>query len=200
MDSNAERPFAFQVTDLKQFAYCPRILYYHTILPQVRPVTYKMVEGTLVHQENEGRSRRRSLKAYKLAEGERRFNVPLFSPEMRLSGELDMLIETPTEWVPVDFKNAKREGVHYRLQLLAYAELLKQVYADLAKPIKRGFLYLIPLRRAVEVKFTPALRRKLNGSLAAMTDIALHERMPMPTKQVRRCVDCEFRRFCNDVL
>jgi hypothetical protein len=32
-----EQPFTFRVIDLKQYVYCPRILYYQTALPQVRP-------------------------------------------------------------------------------------------------------------------------------------------------------------------
>ncbi len=33
------------VTDLKQYCYCPRILFYMRCLPGVRPLTVKMEEG-----------------------------------------------------------------------------------------------------------------------------------------------------------
>ncbi|MGH2538793.1 MAG: CRISPR-associated protein Cas4, partial [Candidatus Promineifilaceae bacterium] len=102
-------PFTIRVTDLKQYVYCPRVLYYQTVLPAVRPTTYKMEEGLALHAETEGRERRRSLSAYGLAAGERHFNLPLFSAELALSGELDMLIETAEELIPVDYKAAARE-------------------------------------------------------------------------------------------
>ena len=52
----------FRVTDLKQWVYCPRILYYHHCLPDVRPVTYKMKAGVEAGRAEEGREERRSLR------------------------------------------------------------------------------------------------------------------------------------------
>ena len=40
----------FRVTDLKQYAYCPRIVYYTYIMPSVRPKTFKMDEGKAAHR------------------------------------------------------------------------------------------------------------------------------------------------------
>ena len=193
-------PFAFKVTDLKQYVYCPRILYYHTILPQIRPVTYKMAAGIAAHEAAEGRERRRSLRTYGLSQGQRYFNVPLYAPELELSGEVDMVIETDDELIPVDYKSARREGPHYRLQLMAYGRILELADPKSVLLVRRGFLYLIPARHAIEVPFTPALRRQLEAALQMMRAIAYTQQMPPPTKQRGRCVDCEFRRFCNDVL
>ncbi len=190
--------FAFRVVDLKQYVYCPRILFYHVVLPGVRPLTYKMEAGIQAHITAEGREKRRSLKSYGLTTGERIFNVPLFSPELGLSGELDMLIETDAELIPVDYKQSKKAGKHFKLQLLAYGRLLEQTHTS-QKPIKRGFLYLIPSRTASEVRFTKPLRRQLDRALVALNDIARNQRIPKPTTQHGRCVDCEFRRFCNDI-
>jgi CRISPR-associated exonuclease Cas4 len=193
-------PFTFRVTDLKQYVYCPRILYYHTALPAVRPVTYKMELGITAHEEAEGRERRRSLRTYGLSQGQRYFNVPVYSATLNLSGEIDMVIQTATEVIPVDYKNARQEGPHYRLQLMAYGRLLELADAKAEIVVKRGFLYLMPARKAIEVKFTPQRRRQLTTALETMKAIAERQHMPAPTDQRRRCVDCEFRRFCNDVL
>lgn len=195
-----EEPFTFRVIDLKQYVYCPRILYYHTVLTQVRPLTYKMAAGIAAHTETEQREKRRSLRTYGLQQGERQFNVPLYAPELHLSGELDMLIETATELIPVDFKQSKREGDHFRLQLLAYGRLLDVVYNPQQKAVQRGFLYLIPSRQALEVRFTPNLQRKFDKAMILLRVIAEKQEMPDPTRKHSRCIDCEFRRFCNDVL
>ena len=195
-----EQPYTFRVIDLKQYTYCPRILYFHTVLPQVRPLTYKMAAGIAAHAQTEQREKRRSLRTYGLQQGERRFNISLYGPDLHLSGELDMLIETATELIPVDFKHSKREGDHFRMQLLAYGRLLDILANPQQKSIQRGFLYLIPQRQAVEVRFTPALQRRLNKVMKQLHIIAKNQQMPEPTKRNGRCVDCEFRRFCNDVL
>lgn len=193
-------PFTFRVTDLKQYIYCPRILYYHIVLPQVRPVTYKMEAGIAAHQQAEKREKRRSLRTYGLDNGRRYFNVPLYSPSLSLSGEVDMVIETEAELIPIDYKHTQKIGPHFRLQLAAYGRLLAAADPKSELVVRRGFLYLIPTRKAVEVRFTSKVEQQLDDALATMQQIACRQRMPGPVSNRRRCVDCEFRRFCNDVL
>jgi len=190
-------PLVFRVIDLKQYVYCPRVAYYHLVLPDVRPITYKMESGQERHAAEEDRERRRSLRAYGLGAGERAFNVPLWSAELGLSGELDMLITTAGERIPVDYKDSDKAGAHFRLQLMAYGRLLEM--AGEGPPVKRGFLYLMPQRKAVEVGFTPRLRGELAAALDDLRAMGVRQRMPEPTTKQARCVDCEFRRFCNDV-
>ncbi len=193
LDSEA---LLFMVTDLKQYLYCPRILYYQNCLPNIRPVTYKMQAGMDAHERERERAARRSLGAYQVLAGERRFDVAVQSTSLALSGQVDELVETETELIPVDYKLARKAGYHYKVQLAAYAMLLEEACQ---KPVRRGFLYLIPLRKAVEVPITPALRRTVRQAVEAMQRIANLEQMPPPTKWRQRCADCEFRRFCNDV-
>lgn len=191
----------FRVIDLKQYAYCPRIVYYHTVLPGVRPTTYKMDEGIIVHEEEDIREKRRQLRTYGIESGERHFHVRLSSEKLSLSGEVDLVIETENELIPIDFKNAQKVAPHYKLQLAAYGELLKlREFNPKGKAVRRGFLYLIPLRTAFEVRFTPALNKKIRFALDEMQAIAYLQRMPPATSATRKCVDCEFRRFCNDVM
>lgn len=192
-------PFTIRVIDLKQYVYCPRILYYQTVLPAVRPLTYKMEAGIIAHQVEEGREKRRSLKCYGLKDGECTFNVPLFSAELGLSGILDMLIETETELIPVDYKQSKKAGKHFKLQLMAYGRLLELTHPS-GKPVQRGFLYLIPQRQATAVPFTRPLRQQLEKAMTVLHHIIWQQQMPPPPASAAPCVDCEFRRFCNDVL
>jgi len=60
---SVEPRLTFVVTDLKQFAYCPRVVYYSYCLPLIRPMTYKMKAGQEAHVEEKGREQRRSLRA-----------------------------------------------------------------------------------------------------------------------------------------
>jgi CRISPR-associated exonuclease Cas4 len=190
----------FRVTDLKQYFYCPRVVYYAYCLPQVRPVTPKMEAGIEAHFGLEGRERRRSLRAYGLTCGERHFDVPLESTRLGLRGRLDMVIKVPQpggEMVPVEYKNStRRAGQHWILQLTAYGEMLSD-RSDL--PVRRGFFYFIPTRRTQEVAFTPKRRAKLRETMDAMLHMVEREMMPDPPKSRRPCLTCEFRRFCNDV-
>ncbi|MDQ7034312.1 MAG: Dna2/Cas4 domain-containing protein [Anaerolineae bacterium] len=66
-------------------------------------------------------------------------------------------------------------------------------------PALRGILYLIGKREAVEVTITMRLRNQVKRALDEMRQITTTEAMPEPTSNRRACIDCEFRRFCNDV-
>jgi len=190
---------SFRVTDLKQWVYCPRVLYYQYCLPDVRPVTYKMEAGIEAGRAEEGREERRSLRAYGLSEGEREFNVPVASARWGLRGEVDMVITAPRigEVIPVDYKLSQIAGPHFQIQLAAYALLLEEARGC---TVRHGFLYYIPLRRAERVTIGERLRRKLTIALGEMRGMVATEKMPAPTPNLRKCVACEFRRFCNDVL
>lgn len=193
-----EPPFTFRVIDLKQYVYCPRILYYQTVLPRIRPVTYKMEAGITAHEQAAGREKRRSLRTYGLADGRRTFSVPVYNPDLMLSGEIDMVIETADELIPVDYKQAKKTGKHHKLQLMAYGRLLELADPKDTRSVKRGFIYLIPARKAVEVRFTQPLRRQLTTAISHMSVIVARQKTPLPLTKPAQCLDCEFRRFCND--
>lgn len=194
----------FRVVDFKQYIYCPRLIYYHHCLPQIRPITYKMEAGIAAQDEEELRAARRSLRLYGLTRGECETNVYLESETLGLKGQVDLVIKTDdnllgeVEVIPVDYKlSGKETGVHFKLQLVAYGLLLQEQYG---LPVRRGFLYSIPKRRAVEVDFTPTLCTRLSQALVEMKDITAREFMPPPTRQRAKCQVCEFRRFCNDVV
>jgi len=284
----------FRVTDLKQFEFCPRLIFYHYCWPDVRPITAKMVLGKEAQSAEEARAARRSLKRYGLTEGREESSVRVESERLGLRGIVDLVIETlpphpsplpggegttfphpsplpggegttfphpsplpggegttfphpsplpggegttsphpsplpggegttfphpsrvgganqppPTppdsggakgakhELIPVDYKLSTRQaGSHFKLQLLAYGWMLAEMRGV---PSERGFLYSIPKREAVEVKFTAAMRSKLEQAVATMKEVVLREQMPAPTTERDKCGVCEFRRFCNDV-
>jgi CRISPR-associated exonuclease Cas4 len=196
-ERNIEAPF--RVTDLKQWVYCPRVLYYAVCLPDVRPVTYKMQAGIEAGRDEEGRESRRSLRAYGLEQGRREFNVRLISDRLGLRGSVDMVIwlDEQGEVIPVDYKLSEIAGAHFKLQLAAYGLMLEETSGLTAR---RGFLYSIPRRRAEEVLFDKRIRERLAATLDAMHRMLHYETMPDPTPQRAKCVACEFRRFCNDVV
>lgn len=189
----------FRVTDLKQWQYCPRVLYYHACLPKVRPTTYKMEAGVEASRAEEGREVRRSLNAYGLKEGRREFEVPLLSPTLGLRGKPDMVIwlDGTQEVIPVDYKLSEVAGEHFKLQIAAYGVMLEEISGYTAK---RGFLYSIPKRKAEEVRIDKRAREKLQNAITEMHRVMRYEFMPAPTPNRNKCLACELRRFCNDVL
>jgi len=190
--------YPIRVTDLKQWAYCPRVFYFQHCLPDVRPTTFKMRAGVEAGRSEVGREERRSLRAYGIAAGEREFDVAVKSARLGLRGEVDMVIVAPDgEVMPVDYKLARIAGPHFQLQVAVYGILLEETRGA---TVRRGFVYSIPLRRAEEVKVDQRLRTRALQAVEAMQRVIVRETMPAPAKNRGKCVACEFRRFCNDVV
>lgn len=189
----------FRVTDLKEYSYCPRVFYYEACLPDLHPSTYKMQAGVNAHDRERERAARRTLKAYDLPAGRRRFDVAVRSAVLGLSGEIDevVIVDDPNgEVIVVDYKLARSVGYHFKLQLAAYALMLAEMWQV---PVTRGFVYLIPKRQAEEVAITSRLRKAVESAINDMHRIVETEAMPAPTRFNKRCVGCKHRRFCNDV-
>src|SRR6266446_6931547 len=75
-----------EVTDLKQYTCCPRIVFYRYCLPKIRPITFLMEEGIRQHDLEDDREERRGLRHYGLKEGERFFHLALQSAKLGLTG------------------------------------------------------------------------------------------------------------------
>lgn len=191
-------PLLLTVSDVKQFPYCPRIVYYSYLLPvRARPTTFKMEEGSRAHERIAALEERRSLRAYGLEEGQRHFDVAVASERLGLRGRLDMVIETDAEVVPVDFKNSEGAvGLNHKYQLTAYALLVEEVWR---RPVRRGFIYLIPQQRAQEVRITSNMRGWVRKALQEVRAAIAQEALPPATRMRGRCTDCEFRNLCPDV-
>ena len=198
MSEKIEHKIWLRATDLKQWVYCPRIVYYAYCMPLPPQPTAAMQRGRDLHVRVEFLERRRKLRAYNLGAGERQFEIPLSSKRHGLSGKLDMLVTTPQGRFPVDFKMTKGEvGENHRMQLAAYALMVEEQFAC---KVDTGFIYLIPQYRSVVVPIDAALRRQFLESLGEMRAMIAAENFPAATPMRGRCWDCEFKRFCNDIF
>lgn len=186
------------VTDLKQWLYCPRVAYYMRCLPNVRPTTYRMRFAKDAHEDEEDRERRRSLRTYGLSSGDREFDVEVASDELGLRGKVDLVIRRDDEIIPVEYKDSDGwSGRHFQVQLAAYGILLERLTGLTAR---RGFLYFIPNRRSQAIELDEALKSEALAAIVGIHRMIGLEAMPEPTPWRQRCRDCEFRRFCNDVV
>lgn len=194
----ADRLLPLRVNDLKQYAYCPRIVFYQYVLPVEKVSTYKMEAGKAQETRLDVLEKRRKLTRYGLAEGQRRFHVWLISKRLGLSGKLDLLIETAAGRYPVDFKfTSGGVRANHRMQLGAYALLVEDVIGG---SVERGFIYLIPEQDAEEVPITDGLKQEVQDALQAIRAMISDERLPPPTPHRARCAECEYRNYCGDVF
>lgn len=64
-------------TELRQFHYCPRVVFFARCTPVRRRETVLMTHGREKHESELLQERRRALSRYDLTEGERRYDVRL---------------------------------------------------------------------------------------------------------------------------
>ncbi|MGB9904223.1 MAG: CRISPR-associated protein Cas4 [Desulfotomaculales bacterium] len=197
LERSAERSFFLNAGDIKQFFYCPRIIYFTYVLPVERKMTVKMAEGAQAHLEAARLEGRRTLKAFGLAEGTRFFRTALVSARLGLKGVLDMHIASPAGYFPVEFKDTNRPlAAGHKYQLAAYVLLLEDHYG---KPVRGGFVYFLPRNTLRYVEVTPGMRLYVKGVLGKIRRLVERQTFPEATLRRGRCRDCEYRNYCGDV-
>jgi CRISPR-associated exonuclease Cas4 len=191
------KTFDLVVSDIKQYAYCRRIPYYHYVLPVEKKPTFKMEHGKDAHRIIEALEKRRRFRAYGLDRAERIFHVWLRSLELGLVGKLDLLLRTPSDCFPVDFKYTQgRPHRNHLLQLAAYGLLVEETFEC---QVERGFIYLIPDGAAVDCPIAPGLKAAVREAITGIHMMIRDERMPPPTDIRAKCHDCEFQNYCADI-
>ncbi|WP_447977326.1 CRISPR-associated protein Cas4 [Candidatus Nitrospira bockiana] len=187
-----------RVNDLKQYEYCPRVVYYHYVMPAERKATFKMEHGKSAEARLDVLEQRRTLRRYRLPDGRRHFHVWLTSEALGLSGKLDLLIEASTGWYPVDFKQSTGPArANHVQQLCGYALLVEDTHQC---RVTQGFIYLIPGNRIEPIEITDQLKAQTLLALDNIREMILSQRVPSPTSLRTRCTECEYRNYCGDVL
>ncbi|WP_447973990.1 CRISPR-associated protein Cas4 [Nitrospira sp. Kam-Ns4a] len=182
-----------RVNDLKQYDYCPRVVYYQYVMPVERKAMFKMEHGKSAEAHIDELERRRTLRRYALPDGHRHFHVWLTSEELGLSGKLDLLIESSSGWFPVDFKETTGSvRANHAVQLCGYALLVEDAYGC---AVTEGFIYLIPGNRVAPIALTAELKRETLERLDRIREMILAQRTPAPTPVRARCPECEYRNY-----
>lgn len=185
------------VTDLKQWVYCERIVYYRRVMPVVGLATFKMREAVAAQDLVEALEMRRGLGAYGMEDARRRFNVWLSDEGLGLSGKADLVLEADERVAVVDFKLTGGEvGENHRMQLAGYSMLAEAVYGRVAEV---AFLYRIPDNRVFAVEVTAALREAVGKAVAGIRGMSETEVCPGATAVRKRCAECEYANYCGDV-
>jgi CRISPR-associated exonuclease Cas4 len=189
--------FELRVSDIKQFLYCPRIIYFTYVCPVQKKTTRKMEFGKEEHLVLDRLEKRRTFKRYNLTEARRIFHLPLRSTRLGLSGLLDLHIQTADAYFPLEFKFTTAEpALNHKYQLMAYAMLLEE---HVLKTIRYGFLYLTPQNRIIPVPITDNGREFVLTTLQKIRRMIAREEFPTGSRKSARCTDCEFRNYCRDV-
>lgn len=184
--------------ELRQYTYCPRVVFYARCTPVRRRETRRMTYGREAHDKETALEKQRSLQRYGLHEGERAFDVRLTSESLQLTGIADLIVTLGTDAYPIEFKDSTRPpDAGHELQVCAYGLLIENV---LGKQSPRGYWHSTKTRETYVIEFDKRLRKRTLNAIQEINDFVTAERCPDPTPQVAKCVDCELRNFCGDVF
>ena len=185
------------VGDLKQWAYCPRVVYYHRFYNGAGVATAKMKMGLEAQADIESLEARRTLKHYGLESAKREYNPWLADIGLGLQGRPDLVLQAADQVAVVDFKlTGDGVGENHRFQLGGYSLL-----AELAcgVPARTAFIYRLSDGAVLPVEVDAELRKKVVDAAAAIREMIECEELPEPTDVRKRCEDCEYINYCADV-
>lgn len=185
------------VTDIKQYIYCPRIIYFTYCQPVRKKTTFKMKFGKEQHEIVDQLEKRRTLKRYGIDKGEKLFKHKVYSRKYGLSGKLDMLVKTEKELIPIEMKYTyNAPGLNHKYQLAAYMLILE---AEYNKGIRKGIIHTIPDKKSYVINNNDEIRSKVKCILMKTRKIINEEYFPAKPRGWRKCKECEYRKFCGDV-
>lgn len=186
------------VNDLKQFLYCPRIVYYHWVMPLHPPATFLMQRGHHQEERFERLEPRRVLSRYGFQEATRHFGLEIIAESLGLIGKVDLILEGAARIAVVEFKaTASKLAENWKVQLCAYGLLAEQRFH---RPCPVGFVMLNDSDELVEVELSDRLREQTIASLRQARGLVMTQQFPEPTPVRARCSQCEFRNFCGDMF
>ncbi|MDM7934639.1 MAG: CRISPR-associated protein Cas4 [Methanothrix sp.] len=189
------------VGDVKQYLYCPKIIYFDHVLHVPKPQDIKLEAGRERHQEIAGKERRRKgavLYDPELDQATKLFRVELESKRLGLRGVLDCLIRTESELIPVDYKlgssSAGQAHLNHKYQLAAYALLVEECFST---TVRRGYVHYSRDRVNARIDMTDEIRMRTARTIEDVSRIVAEEIEPAGTRSSARCADCEYRRYCD---
>lgn len=186
----SRRTGKLEVGDVVQFIYCPRKLYFIKVVG-LRILKPKMEEGRKVQEE----VTKRLEKIAEKMNGKLFKNFWLESEALSLAGNLDALILTEKEVLPLDVKFSKFGSISYawKMQLTAYSLLAEE---NFGKRVERAFIYIVSEKEMLkEVKISAEDKKALLRLLEEIRILLESEKYPQAIKS-KKCGYCEVEKFC----
>jgi len=184
----------FTAEDIRQYFYCPRIIYFRYVLRARVSETVKMRKGREIHKE-----KYRSKKIEIDGEKQKYFNVYLLSEEYGLAALIDLLIYDGENIDVVEIKSKKTGNFkflkHHKMQLVAQAVLAEK---ELRKNVRKiGVLY-DDVDKITWFEINDSDKLEIFETLKKINEIVIYENIPNPAKNTAKCVDCEYKYLCED--
>ncbi len=182
------------VTDIKNYVYCPFIVYIRKILNIDERVTEYMLYGREIEKE------KIILTVYRMVNGVKTLrSLVLRSERLRLIGCVDyVIIDKYGQYIPVDVKWCESDEPRkdHKAQLCAYAMLIEDNFNT---KCKFGILYYVTKSegKLFKVYFVNSLRKYVLNIIDDILSILKSSTIPKHTPNKNRCRTCPYSNLCN---
>lgn len=181
------------VLQIRDYAYCPRVVYFRNVLHIEERLTEAMLYGREKHEEFSLAPLIPKLKPVKIIE-----NVELISHRLRIKGKVDIIIITRyNEYIPVEIKWSELEkGMarrQHKAQIIAYALLIEDNFNT---TVKRGLIYYSRSKKFSNIIITESDKRLIKNYIVKIYEI-YKERIPKDSQNSTQCKDCGYNRYCQ---
>lgn len=184
-------------TDIKNFNYCKRLVYYDKclLIPQFLNNDYKVQKGKKLHDKKEIENTYYLRK--KLNVIGKKQNVELYSHKYNIKGIVDeILFLSDGTCSPLDYKYARYKDIIYdtiKSQMIMYALMIRETfnvdvkYAYIVFCLSNNFVY--------KLNISDSLINKVLNNIQEYQDV-IKGNYPNKTKYKNRCLDCSYRNIC----
>jgi len=186
-----------QVSDITQYFYCPRKVYFMKTMGIKAKPRPKMDMGKEEHEKEHRRVKERKT-IYGFGEEDIKeviHDLAIENRQIGLYGMVDtVLILKNGEIVPVDVKYSKSRiaKINWRKQLIAYSLLLEAYFGV---TVRRGIIYLPEQRMQIPVEITIEGKEVVKEDIRKIKAMIASEKMPNVNKGAQ-CSYCEMDKFC----
>jgi len=187
-----------QVSDITQYFYCPRKVYFMRTLGIKIRARPKMDMGKEVHEKEHCRVKeRKTIYGFQKDEvAEVIHDLAVEDVNNGLYGIVDTTIILKNgEVVPVDVKytDSEKVRINWKKQLTAYALLLEYRFKT---TVKRGFIYFPAKHKQIQIDIPSEAKAVLKHDIKKIKELINSERMPNVSKG-KQCNYCEMKKLCT---
>ena len=190
------------VSLIKQYHFCPRIIYFTEVLGVRERTTEDMVSGREEHDKlAELDLRRKTLLGRRKEKVIRRWvKLEVASERLGLAGVIDLVALTEGGLVIVEYKRSrppKRPPMGHICQAAAYAMLAEEHFN---KPVRKFYIHYDgkSSSKTFEFTLTEELREHVMWTVKKIRSIIEGEWLPRPERK-EKCVSCGYYKICKRV-
>lgn len=191
------------VTDIKQYIYCPRIVYFDRVLHATPMFGSQQKDSKELHEDYVEKELRRKDAIYYSPEfvgAEKFMFISLSSSTYGLQGNVDCIIKTAKgEYILVEYKNMNsdkgRVCMQHKYQLVGYALLIEDNFNT---TVKRAFVDYIPEGLILQFEITPTMKIFVKRVLGHIRRIIKDEELPPIRVAKYKCLGgCGHKEVCQ---